>query len=211
MAFLAALHYWFPKMFGRMYPEGWGMVAAAFIVLGFNATFIPQFLLGNAGMPRRYYMYPERFTALNVASTAGASLLAFGFIIIVVYLSYALVRGKKAPSNPWDSRGYEWLTTSPPPKHNFDETPLIDRDPYTYQEPGRGGRACRHLTRTPRTIRTSPTTSTPSRSRTTRSGSACGCSSGPRCCCSPACSSATRSTGTSITRPSTRPRAASTS
>ena len=71
MAFLAALHYWFPKMFGRMYHEGWGMVAAAFIVLGFIATFIPQFLLGNAGMPRRYFMYPERFQALNVASTAG--------------------------------------------------------------------------------------------------------------------------------------------
>ena len=82
MAFLAALHYWFPKMFGRMYHEGWGMVAASFIVLGFIATFIPQFLLGNAGMPRRYYIYPERFQALNVASTAGASLLAFGFVII---------------------------------------------------------------------------------------------------------------------------------
>src|SRR6185503_14138832 len=86
MAFLAAMHYWFPKMFGRNYHEGWGMVAASFIILGFNATFIPQFLVGNAGMPRRYFMYPERFTALNVASTAGASLLAFGFVIIVVYM-----------------------------------------------------------------------------------------------------------------------------
>ena len=136
MAFLIALHYWFPKMFGRMYHEGWAMVAAALIVLGFNATFIPQFLLGNAGMPRRYYIYPERFQALNVASTAGASLLAFGFVIILIYLIYALVRGKLAGDNPWDSRGYEWMTTSPPPKHNFDVTPVITQDSHSYQEPG---------------------------------------------------------------------------
>jgi cytochrome c oxidase subunit 1 len=136
MAFLIALHYWFPKMFGRMYHEGWGMVAASLIVLGFNATFIPQFLLGNAGMPRRYYIYPERFQALNVASTAGASLLAFGFLIILIYLIYALVRGPIAGDNPWDSRGYEWMTTSPPPKHNFDETPIITQDSHSYQEPG---------------------------------------------------------------------------
>jgi cytochrome c oxidase subunit 1 len=136
MAFLIALHYWFPKMFGRMYHEGWGMVAASLIVLGFNATFIPQFLLGNAGMPRRYYIYPERFQALNVASTAGASLLAFGFLIILIYLIYALVRGPIAGDNPWDSRGYEWMSTSPPPKHNFDVTPVITQDSHSYQEPG---------------------------------------------------------------------------
>ena len=86
MAFLGALHYWFPKMFGRTYPEGWGLVSAALIILGFNATFIPQFLLGNAGMPRRYWSYPAEFQALNVASTCGASLLAFGFLIILVYI-----------------------------------------------------------------------------------------------------------------------------
>ena len=136
MAFLIALHYWFPKMFGRMYHEGWGMVAASLIVLGFNATFIPQFLLGNAGMPRRYYIYPERYQALNVASTAGASLLAFGFVIILIYLIYALVRGPIAGDNPWDSRGYEWMTTSPPPKHNFEVTPIITQDSHSYQEPG---------------------------------------------------------------------------
>ncbi|HVT09543.1 MAG TPA: cbb3-type cytochrome c oxidase subunit I [Polyangia bacterium] len=136
MAFLAALHYWFPKMFGRMYHEGWAMVSAALIVLGFAATFIPQFLLGNAGMPRRYYMYPERYQALNVASTAGASLLAFGFIIIAIYLIYALVHGRLAGDNPWDSRGVEWMTTSPPDKHNFHETPVITVDPHSYQNPG---------------------------------------------------------------------------
>jgi cytochrome c oxidase subunit 1 len=136
MAFLAAMHYWFPKMFGKMYHEGWGMTAAAFIILGFNATFIPQFLLGNAGMPRRYYMYPERFTALNVASTAGSSLLAFGFVIILVYMIFALVKGKVAGPNPWGSKGYEWATTSPPIKENFEETPVITQDPHSYQEPG---------------------------------------------------------------------------
>jgi cytochrome c oxidase subunit I len=136
MGFLAGLHYWFPKMFGRKYHEGWGMVAAAFIVLGFNATFIPQFLLGNAGMPRRYYMYPERFQGLNVASTAGSSLLAFGFVIILVYLIYALLRGDLAGDNPWQSKGVEWMTTSPPDKHNFHETPVITEDPHTYQKPG---------------------------------------------------------------------------
>ena len=112
------------------------MVSASFIVLGFIATFIPQFLAGNAGMPRRYYMYPERFEALNVASTAGSSLLAFGFVIIAVYLIYALVRGEIAGDNPWNSRGVEWLTTSPPDKHNFPKPIVVTQDPHTYQNPG---------------------------------------------------------------------------
>ena len=136
MAFLAAIHYWFPKMFGKKYHEGWGMVGAAFIVLGFNATFIPQFLLGNAGMPRRYYMYPERFTPLNVASTAGSSLLAIGFIIILVYLIYALIHGEVAGPNPWHSKGYEWRTSSPPIKENFEEILEYPEPPHTYQQPG---------------------------------------------------------------------------
>ncbi len=136
MGYLAAIHLWFPKMFGRMFHEGWGMVASSFIVLGFNATFIPQFLLGNAGQPRRYYMYDERFWVLNVASTAGSTLLAFGFIIILIYLIYALKNGNVAGDNPWDLKGLEWNTSSPPPKHNFDVTPTVDEDPYTYQKKG---------------------------------------------------------------------------
>jgi cytochrome c oxidase subunit 1 len=136
MGFLIAIHYWFPKMFGRKYHEGWAMVAASFIVLGFIATFIPQFLAGNAGMPRRYYMYPERFEALNVASTAGSSLLAFGFIIVAIYLIYAMLRGEIAGDNPWNSRGVEWMTTSPPDKHNFPTPIVITEDPHSYQEPG---------------------------------------------------------------------------
>ncbi len=136
VSFLAGLHYWFPKMFGKKYHEGWGMTAAAFIVLGFNATFIPQFLLGNAGMPRRYYMYPDRFTALNVASTAGSTLLAIGFIIIAVYLIYALIHGEVAGPNPWNSKGYEWRTSSPPIKENFEKTLDYPEEPHTYHEPG---------------------------------------------------------------------------
>jgi len=138
MAFLAALHYWFPKMFGRKYHEGWGLVAAALIILGFNATFIPQFLLGNNGMPRRYYEYPERFQALNVASTAGASLLAFGFIIILLYLVHALIAGEKSGPNPWHSKGYEWLTESPPPTHNFiGPQPVYPEEPHLYTDPSK--------------------------------------------------------------------------
>jgi cytochrome c oxidase subunit 1 len=135
MAFLAALHYWFPKMFGRMYHDGWGLVAAVLIVLGFNATFVPQFLLGNAGMPRRYYTYPAEFQALNVASTAGATLLAFGFIIVAIYLIAALRSGSGALSdNPWESRGYEWQTPSPPPKLNFEREPEFVTTAHHYGE-----------------------------------------------------------------------------
>ena len=134
MAFLAALHYWFPKMFGRTYPEGWGLVSAALIILGFNATFIPQFLLGNAGMPRRYYSYPAEFQALNVASTAGGTLLGFGFMIIFIYLLWSLRYGEKSTGNPWESRGFEWFTASPPPKHNFDHQPEFHHNAHDYQK-----------------------------------------------------------------------------
>jgi cytochrome c oxidase subunit 1 len=136
MAFLGALHYWFPKMFGRTYSEGWGLVSAALIILGFNATFIPQFLLGNAGMPRRYWSYPAEFQALNVASTAGASLLAFGFVIILIYTTIALFYGEKVGRNPWGSRGYEWNSPSPPPKHNFDSPQVFDHPPHDYDSEG---------------------------------------------------------------------------
>jgi cytochrome c oxidase subunit 1 len=138
MAFLAALHYWFPKMFGKTYPEGWGLVSAALIILGFNATFIPQFLLGNAGMPRRYWSYPAEFQALNVASTAGASLLAIGFLIILAYLVVSLMYGEKVGRNPWGSRGYEWNSPSPPPKNNFDVPQVFDHPPHDYDSEGHG-------------------------------------------------------------------------
>lgn len=133
MAFLAALHYWFPKMFGRAYPEGWGLVSTVLIIFGFNATFIPQFLLGNAGMPRRYYSYPAEFQALNVASTMGATLLGVGFLIIFIYLVVSLRYGDKITKNYWESRGFEWYTASPPPKENFEHLPRFTHEPHDYQ------------------------------------------------------------------------------
>jgi cytochrome c oxidase subunit 1 len=134
MGFLGAFHYWFPKITGRMLPDRWGLVAATLVILGFNFTFIPQFLLGNDGMPRRYFSYPERFWALNVASTAGASVLAFGLVMVLVYVVVALKWGPLAGANPWGSRGYEWMTPSPPPLENFEGTPVFDREPHDYQD-----------------------------------------------------------------------------
>ncbi|MCI0573694.1 MAG: cbb3-type cytochrome c oxidase subunit I [Myxococcaceae bacterium] len=133
MAFLAGLHYWFPKMFGRMYHEGWGLTGATLITLGFIVTFVPQFLAGNYGMPRRYYEYPEQYQALNVISTLGALMLFTGFFTILCYLIYALRHGKLATSNPWDSHGYEWRTASPPTTHNFDgPQPFFPEEPHLY-------------------------------------------------------------------------------
>ncbi|MBI4508114.1 MAG: cbb3-type cytochrome c oxidase subunit I [Deltaproteobacteria bacterium] len=131
-SYLAALHYWFPKMFGRLYSERVGLFASALVFMGFFLTFTPQFLLGNAGMPRRYYSYPDRFQWLNVLSTGGAFLLALGLLLTLVYLLVALKWGTKAGPNPWGSRSFEWLTPSPPPKHNFVETPVVARGPYDY-------------------------------------------------------------------------------
>jgi cytochrome c oxidase subunit 1 len=104
------------------------------IVLGFNFTFIPQFLLGNMGMPRRYFSYPDRFHALNVASTAGASVLALGLLLVLGYLLLALRYGPAAGPNPWRSRGFEWDTPSPPPPENFEVTPVITHGPHEYDE-----------------------------------------------------------------------------
>ena len=135
MAFLMGLHYWFPKMFGRRYNERWAMVAAFLVAFGFIATFLPQFLLGNAGMPRRYYTYPERFQVLHVASTAGASLLFLGLFIVAIDLTVALVAGERTGRNPWGSKGFEWLSSSPPPAHNFETIPTFHAPPHDYTTP----------------------------------------------------------------------------
>jgi cytochrome c oxidase subunit 1 len=131
-AFLAAAHYWFPKMFGRCYSERVGLLAATAVILGFVLTFFPQFLLGNMGMPRRYYSYPERFQWLHVLSTGGAFLLAGAIVLALGNLLVSLRWGPKAGRNPWASRSFEWLTASPPPKNNFPVVPLLDFSPYDY-------------------------------------------------------------------------------
>jgi cytochrome c oxidase subunit 1 len=134
MGYLGGLHYWWPKITGRLYNQFWAYVSSLLVFVGFNLTFFPQFLLGYMGMPRRYHSYPEEFQVLNVLSTAGASVLAAGLILPVIYFVLSLTRGAYAGNNPWNARGLEWETTSPPPTHNFDEIPTVTREPYDYRE-----------------------------------------------------------------------------
>ena len=130
--YLAGLHFWWPKMTGRMYPEGIAKLAALIIFAGFNLTFLPQFVLGYLGMPRRYHWYPEEFQMLHVMSSAGAALLAVGYVIPVFYLLWSLRNGALAGPNPWNATGLEWKTDSPPITHNFEETPIVTEEPYAY-------------------------------------------------------------------------------
>ena len=134
-AFLGAAHYWFPKMFGRCYSERMGLLTSAAVFFGFLLTFVPQFLLGNAGMPRRYYSYPPRFQWLNVLSTGGSYLLAGALVLTLINLLVALRWGRRAARNPWDSRSFEWLTDTVPIKHNFEHAPVITRGAYDYHLP----------------------------------------------------------------------------
>jgi cytochrome c oxidase subunit 1 len=132
MAYLGGIHFWWPKMTGRMYNEVWGGISALIIFVGFNMTFFPQFVLGYMGMPRRYHVYPEEFQILHVLSSAGATILALGFIIPIIYLMLSLRNGKIAGDNPWAATGLEWKTTSPPPTFNFDRTPIVNEEAYAY-------------------------------------------------------------------------------
>jgi cytochrome c oxidase subunit I len=131
-AFMGGLHYWWPKITGRMYPEKLGQLAALTMYLGFNLTFFPQFVLGYLGMPRRYHAYAPEFQIYNVMSSAGASILGVAYLLPLIYFLWSLKYGKKAPANPWKATGLEWQTTSPPPKHNFHETPIVNTPPYQY-------------------------------------------------------------------------------
>jgi cytochrome c oxidase subunit 1 len=132
MAYMGGLHYWWPKMTGRMYPEWWGKFAAILIFFGFNLTFFPQFVLGYLGMPRRYHQYVAEFQVLNVLSTAGASILAVGYLLPLIYLLWSLGYARQAGPNPWGAAGLEWLTPSPPPTDNFEKTPIVVNPPYTF-------------------------------------------------------------------------------
>ncbi|MGB9649535.1 MAG: cbb3-type cytochrome c oxidase subunit I [Stellaceae bacterium] len=137
-AFFGGLHYWWPKITGRLYHEMWARFAAILTFVGFNLTFFPQFILGYLGMPRRYYTYPPEWQSWNVLSSAGASILAFAYILPLGYLSWSLLRGERAGPNPWRATGLEWQTSSPPPKHNFEHTPVVTAGPYLY-DPEDGG------------------------------------------------------------------------
>ncbi len=138
-AFFGALHYWWPKIIGRMYSLAWGRVTAIFFFIGFNLTFFPQFLLGYLGMPRRYHVYPPEFQVLNVVSTGGAAVLGIAYVMPLIYFVYSMRYGKPAPNDPWDATGLEWTTPSPPPKHNFERLPTVDRPPYDYEIEMRDG------------------------------------------------------------------------
>jgi cytochrome c oxidase subunit I len=134
MGYLGGIHFWWPKITGRMYPEFWGKLAAMIGFIGFNLTFFPQFILGYLGMPRRYYQYPPEFQVLNILSTAGATILGVGYLMPLVYLLWSLRYGEVASDNPWNAAGLEWKTTSPPPTFNFDETPVVDFEVYNYED-----------------------------------------------------------------------------
>lgn len=132
MAYLGGLHFWWPKITGRMYPEAWARAAAVIVFLGFNLTFFPQFVLGYLGMPRRYHVYPPEFQVLNVMSTAGASILGVGYLLPLLYFIWSLRYGAIAAPNPWRATGLEWGTPSPPPTENFEQTPIVTQPAYAY-------------------------------------------------------------------------------
>jgi cytochrome c oxidase subunit 1 len=132
MAYIGGLHFWWPKMTGKMYPDFLGKISAFIIFIGFNLTFFPQFFLGYLGMPRRYHEYPPEMQVLNVLSTAGASVLAIGYVMPLCYLLWSLKYGAPAPKNPWVATGLEWEVASPPPPSNFDKTPIVTEGPYRY-------------------------------------------------------------------------------
>ena len=132
MAFLGGLHFWWPKITGRLYPEAWAKFAALIIFIGFNLTFFPQFILGYLGMPRRYHAYPPEFQVLNVLSTAGASILGIGYLIPMIYLLWSLRKGPQSRPESMGRTGLEWEIQSPPTTYNFDETPIVTKEAYDY-------------------------------------------------------------------------------
>ena len=130
--YMGGLHYWWPKITGRMYPEGWARFAALNIFIGFNLTFFPQFIVGYLGMPRRYPMYAPEFQVYNVLSTAGATILGVGYLIPLVYFLWSLKSEPNAGPNPWGARGLEWEIPSPPPTQNFAVTPIVTEGTHQY-------------------------------------------------------------------------------
>jgi cytochrome c oxidase subunit 1 len=122
-------------MTGKMFSEAGAKASAILVFVGFNFTFFPQFLLGYLGMPRRYHAYPAEpiWQVLNVLSSAGASILALGYLLPAFYFTYSLFKGKAAPANPWGATGLEWQVPSPPPTFNFDEDPVVNEPAYHYK------------------------------------------------------------------------------
>src|SRR5690625_85938 len=135
MALMGGLHFWWPKIFGKMYNEFLAKIACVIVFIGFNVTFLPQFVMGSLGMPRRYFNYLEQYTIYHQLSSIGSYIMALGFVLIAGYLFYSLFKGERAKANPWGGRGLEWQTPSPAPLHNFHHTPVVINGPYEYQKP----------------------------------------------------------------------------
>src|SRR5690625_4104096 len=134
-ALLGGLHYWWPKFFGTLYSEILAKIACGLMFIGFNMTFLPQFIMGSQGMPRRYFNYIEQFQPFHQLSTIGAYIMLIAFLMMAGYFLHSILRGKKSVTNPWKSRAMEWQTTTPPPMHNFHHTPVIINGPYDYHKP----------------------------------------------------------------------------
>ena len=132
IGFLGGLHYWWPKITGKMYDEMLAKISFVLVFVGFNMTFLTQFVLGSHGMPRRYYDYLDHFQPLHGFSSVGSYVLGLGFAIMAYMFLKSLMSGEKAPPNPWGAAGLEWQTASPPILHNFHHTPVVDRGPYDY-------------------------------------------------------------------------------
>jgi cytochrome c oxidase subunit 1 len=133
IAFFGGLHYWWPKMTGRMYAESWGRLACLLVFIGFNVTFGSQFIMGGQGMPRRYFNYLDKFQPIHAASTYGSWILAVGLFMMAINLLMSLKNGALAPDNPWGGTTLEWQSSSPPVFHNFDEQPVLEHEPYDYR------------------------------------------------------------------------------
>jgi cytochrome c oxidase subunit I len=135
-AFMAGIYYWWPKLTGRMYHEFAAQLSAITMFLGFNLTFVPQFIMGWQGMPRRYHYYPDVFQIWHVLSSGGAAMLAVAYLLPLGYLGWSLFNGERAGDNPWEATGLEWQTPSPPPKQNFLRPPRVTSPPYQYHAVG---------------------------------------------------------------------------
>ena len=137
MGYLGGLHFWWPKITGRKYIESWGKISSVLIFVGFNLTFFPQFILGYLGMPRRYHVYPDEFQVLNVLSTAGATILGFGYLFPFSYLIHSIFRGAPAGRRPVGGQGPRVDGQLAPAHHELREVPVVTEEPYDYAERGK--------------------------------------------------------------------------
>jgi cytochrome c oxidase subunit 1 len=133
IAFIGGVHYWWPKMTGKMYSETWSRIGCLLVFIGFNMTFGSQFIMGGQGMPRRYFNYLDQFQPIHAFSTYGSWVLGAGLFLTAINLLASLKMGKPAPDNPWGGTTLEWQSSSPPVMHNFEEQPVLEHEPYDYR------------------------------------------------------------------------------